>query len=514
MSTLSSIPDIDRQILSYLSPPQTLRMSEVDTYMRELVSDFRSKFAQVKFDIGEAIKHNYEPIVQWHIEYLTHTINSIKRRGLHPEDMCIRLREMYAETCFLHNNYSFASFLIKQLPRESVEYMIREYFRSAYDGTFDIGFMKHVDKCLHDTHNLKLQGNIYYVTLRDYQKVLIELFRNKQYVDAEYLISMHKFHNPMATDIFELSNKGHFSLTEVKSDAFISVCDKLNISKCDYNNHILCKSCLKKKDKHFFELIKQNPQPFDHNNIIWSACQGGHVSVAEWILADAQSQNVSIEFDKYTSIFIAEKRFFCNLSQIACYHGKLAMLEWLLKIYPKFDIRGENDQCFHLACIGGHLHVAQYLLELSNQTDCPINIHFDSDRFFRAAVHRLRFDLAEWLIVKGFESNNPFDLCEIRAHAVHRRLSRYEKPVVLSTWKKIYKWINATLDKYYDMSKITFKPLHPDSSLSDDYDEVDMDIEALPKKMSDDLSSDSFEDYFANWRYVLDASTSGASEDE
>lgn len=494
MSTLSGISDVDRQIISYLNPPQILTVSEVDTYMCKLVAELRAQFTQAKFDIGESIKHNYEYVVQWHIDNLTQSINSFKRRHLDTEAMRKDLCYQYLNTCFLHNNYPFTLFLIEHRPTDRIEGNICGAFDNIFAEPFDINFVKYVDKCLYDIHNLTLQKIGIDCKYETYHRHLIELFRTKQYADAEYLINLNKRQNTcIHDDLFNLSDKGCFSMKEIRSESFISLCDKLNISKERYHNHILHRSCLKKTDKHFFELIKQIPK-FDCGCIIWSACRGGHVSIGQWLLDEAQLRNQDVDLDEYEFIYISNKGLSCNPIHIASLRGKLEMLQWLLKINPKFDIHAKNEQCIRMACIEGHISIVQYLFEISEQTNYEIDIHVNSDRLLRSAIHRLHLELAEWLICKGFEYNSPFDLCKIRTHAIKQRWGAKR-----SFWKKIYKWIKRMLEKYYDMSTITLEKFGYDDIASDSYDEVYMiteETESSATTSSKSCSDDSSDEYF------------------
>jgi len=64
----------------------------------------------------------------------------------------------------------------------------------------------------------------------------------------------------------------------------------------------------------------------------------------------------------------------------------------------------KTDFAFRLACGYGHLNVAQWLIDLSKDTETyggPIDIHAFSDFAFRVACYHGHFDIARWLIPFG-----------------------------------------------------------------------------------------------------------------
>ena len=86
----------------------------------------------------------------------------------------------------------------------------------------------------------------------------------------------------------------------------------------------------------------------------------------------------------------------------ACLKGHLHVVQWLLEVCPtlviSFNLLFNDGDIFRKACLKGHLHMAQWLLQV-----CPtINISANNDMAFLGAC-RLghfseRFEVAQWLI--------------------------------------------------------------------------------------------------------------------
>jgi hypothetical protein len=54
---------------------------------------------------------------------------------------------------------------------------------------------------------------------------------------------------------------------------------------------------------------------------------------------------------------------------LACVNGHLEVAQWLLQIKPNINISAENEYAFYFACFGGHLEVAQWLLQVKPTID-------------------------------------------------------------------------------------------------------------------------------------------------
>ncbi len=80
--------------------------------------------------------------------------------------------------------------------------------------------------------------------------------------------------------------------------------------------------------------------------------------------------------------------------RMACMYGHLNIAQWLLKIKPDINISAGNECAFRWACEDGHLKVAQWLLKIKPN----IKISSYSDFAFRHAIISQNSDIAQWLI--------------------------------------------------------------------------------------------------------------------
>ena len=98
----------------------------------------------------------------------------------------------------------------------------------------------------------------------------------------------------------------------------------------------------------------------------------------------------------------------------ACKNGDLDKAKRILKDNPTLNIHACSDFAFRLACGYGHLNIAQWLIDLSKDTETyggPIDIHAFSDFAFRVACYHGHFDIARWLaecLSKALKSITPF----------------------------------------------------------------------------------------------------------
>ena len=77
----------------------------------------------------------------------------------------------------------------------------------------------------------------------------------------------------------------------------------------------------------------------------------------------------------------------------ACLYGHLHVAQWLLQIKPDINISADNEYAFRWACYYGHLHVAQWLL----QQKPTINISINNEYAFRWACFKGHLDVCQWL---------------------------------------------------------------------------------------------------------------------
>ena len=74
----------------------------------------------------------------------------------------------------------------------------------------------------------------------------------------------------------------------------------------------------------------------------------------------------------------------------ACENGHLHVAQWLLQIKPTINVSTDNEYAFRWACGNGHLHVAQWLLQ--------INPTIDNEFAFQWACVYGHLHVAQWLL--------------------------------------------------------------------------------------------------------------------
>lgn len=115
-----------------------------------------------------------------------------------------------------------------------------------------------------------------------------------------------------------------------------------------------------------------------------------------------------------------------------CDYGTVETVRWIydrhylltgyfFKQKERIDIHADHDRAFLNACGEGKLEIAQYLLEKGRQLNNPIKFHY---RYFhygkieeyycplRKALSHRHFEMAVWLYQKSIESGDPYDLEE------------------------------------------------------------------------------------------------------
>ena len=80
-----------------------------------------------------------------------------------------------------------------------------------------------------------------------------------------------------------------------------------------------------------------------------------------------------------------------------CKKGDLIWLQQLLKLNPEINISAINDEAFRYTCANGHLHVAQWLLQVSKERGQDIDISANNDFAFRWAYNEGHYHIVKWL---------------------------------------------------------------------------------------------------------------------
>jgi ankyrin repeat protein len=82
--------------------------------------------------------------------------------------------------------------------------------------------------------------------------------------------------------------------------------------------------------------------------------------------------------------------------RIACVYGHLKVAQWLYKIKPTIDISAWNEWAFRWACVHGHLKVARWLYEIRPTIDISAN-NEDNEYAFIWACEYGHLEVAQWL---------------------------------------------------------------------------------------------------------------------
>ena len=80
-----------------------------------------------------------------------------------------------------------------------------------------------------------------------------------------------------------------------------------------------------------------------------------------------------------------------------CTNGDLIGLKQLLQANPSIDISVYNEAPFRNACASGHLHVCQWLLQVSKEKGQDINISAYNEQAFCWAYANNQLHVCRWL---------------------------------------------------------------------------------------------------------------------
>jgi hypothetical protein len=86
---------------------------------------------------------------------------------------------------------------------------------------------------------------------------------------------------------------------------------------------------------------------------------------------------------------------FLGAFQAACVGGHLAVVNWLLEVCPNIDINANDHYAFMEACANGHLAVAQRLFQINPDTDI---IDYHETNVFQRVCAKGHLAVAQWLL--------------------------------------------------------------------------------------------------------------------
>lgn len=117
------------------------------------------------------------------------------------------------------------------------------------------------------------------------------------------------------------------------------------------------------------------------------------------------------------------------LFRAACIDGHLHIMQWLLQVKPDIDISDRSETVFRFACDLDHLHIAKWLIQV--KPDIKISAY--RDLAFRCACFEDRKEIAQWLYqIRPYRyslklnDNNQIIHCGVRPLTERKWLERCE----------------------------------------------------------------------------------------
>lgn len=136
---------------------------------------------------------------------------------------------------------------------------------------------------------------------------------------------------------------------------------------------------------------------FDNTFVL--ACTGGHLEMAKWLFEISKNDNYPLE--SYLSL--------CNETDLieTCRWGHIDIVEWLLEVRTNINISANDEDPFRTACYGGYLDIAKLLL--SKKPD--INISILNDWAYRNCCKNNKVEVLKWLCtLNPFRYEHYFDI--------------------------------------------------------------------------------------------------------
>lgn len=132
------------------------------------------------------------------------------------------------------------------------------------------------------------------------------------------------------------------------------------------------------------QFIKPTGQIVNLNDIIDDACCYGYLHILQFIYVIQPSHPLDLRAHHDLPF------------RSACQMGHLPVAQWLLKMDPTIDHRCWNDQPFINACKNNHLHVTSWLWNLDPRR--RPNHHAMEDLAFRWSCKERHMEMARWLM--------------------------------------------------------------------------------------------------------------------
>lgn len=138
----------------------------------------------------------------------------------------------------------------------------------------------------------------------------------------------------------------------------------------------------------------------------YGACVGGHLRIAKWLLKKCPQLDIRADYH--------------NTIIYTCMHGRLEVAKWLKEIYPSYDYKTHFGYIFEKTCYGGSVDMAKWLIEMyydmysisditngqsvikdGTNTKKVINTFIKKEtmhNIFKIACQSGHLDMAKWLL--------------------------------------------------------------------------------------------------------------------
>ena len=117
---------------------------------------------------------------------------------------------------------------------------------------------------------------------------------------------------------------------------------------------------------------------------------GNHFLFGSWkelVLFNKNNNNIKFSIQTNESLFVNA----CRTNNLLC--------KYLIKKFTNINIHANNELAFKLSCFYGHLNVAQWLIDLSKQSEFSlIDIHTFNEEAFRSSCYNGHLNVAHWLV--------------------------------------------------------------------------------------------------------------------
>lgn len=331
--------DIDQLILTYLSPPQVLCMSEVNRSLLAIAQPMRDRINQVKRCLDTACSHGYLDIA----EYIW------KRRNF-----WYNFDSAFISACKA-NQFEAAKWVVNTEKKAGDRY--RGPCRS-YDG------------------------------ISSYSNAFVYVCRNNNLDMAKWLIKLPEKNGFRKIDIHSGEPSIFYFICKKGNRKFIKwlfYLSEIGYGKYDKNScyNMFEYSCLTgniKLAKLIMDLYeKSSGKTFDihciSESIFAEVCEKGHLNTCQWLISLCEQS-----YDQINIHAGGEEAFIA-----ACINNHIDIAKWLISLgeqsYGQINIHAKNEEAFIAACIHD-LQFAQWLVELGEQSYGEIDIHAQNGSAF------------------------------------------------------------------------------------------------------------------------------------